>query len=94
LPFSSIDAGELEETLREGSFLLQNLEVYLEDNENILKMIRVMETEINRINELLYLILMLKHQAFKLPHWNVILSLKFIINYGFFIEIMGRNVSF
>ena len=71
MAFSTLDSSELEETLREGSFLLQNLEGYLEDNENILKMIRQMETELNRINEHLYLILMLKHQAFKMPHWNV-----------------------
>lgn len=71
LPFSKLDVIEMEETLREGSFLLQNLEVDMEENENILTMIRQLETEVNRINELLYLIQMLKHQAFKLPHWNV-----------------------
>lgn len=71
LPFTKLDVIEMEETLREGSFLLQNLEVDMEENENILTMIRQLETEVNRINELLYLIQMLKHQAFKLPHWNV-----------------------
>lgn len=66
-----LDVIEMEETLREGSFLLQNLEMDMEENENILTMIRQLETEVNRINELLYLIQMLKHQAFKMPHWNV-----------------------
>lgn len=74
LPFSKLDSAEVEETLREGSFLLQNLEEDLEQNENILKMIRQLETEVNKLNELLYLILMLKHQAFKTPHWNVFIN--------------------
>lgn len=77
MAFSQLDANELEETLREGSFLLQNLEIHMEENENILKMIRQIETEVNRINELLYIIVMLKHQAFKPAHWMVF----FILSY-------------
>lgn len=94
MPFSSLEANELEETLREGSFLLQNLEIYMEENENILKMIRQMETEVNRINELLYIILMLKHQAFKPNHWTVTVNFRYFLLKLSYLENMGRNVSF
>ena len=71
-PFPSLNISELLETIHDGSYLLQGLEEILQEKEKIIEMIRLLQTEVNKINDIQNVLIMLKHQAWKLTHWDIL----------------------
>lgn len=71
-PFSSLIISELLETIHDGSYLLQGLEEILQEKEKIIEMIRLLQMEVNKINDIQNVLIMLKHQAWKLVHWDIL----------------------
>lgn len=69
-PFPSLNIHELLETIHDGTYLLQSLEEILQEKEKIIDMIRLLQTEVNKINDFQNVLIMLKHQAWKLVHWE------------------------